>query len=215
MKRILILLSMTALVLPLSCTKPSVEPDGEEPDNGGTTPEVTTYKVGDYYKVGLAKGIVVSVNEGGTSGLVMSLDEENLVWSTEYNDLCGAIGVTMEDGHSNCENIKAFVYDWVKYYPAVAWCSKKNPGSLTSWYLPAAFELEAIWNSTHEIQDELNAALVENGGTALSFGVTDCYWSSTHAGAALTYAFNFGNGEIDDRAGDKKQKNRVRCVRKF
>lgn len=209
------MLSMTAIMLPLSCTKPSVEPDGEEPDNGEPPVEEPAYKVGDYYKVGLAKGIVAHVNEDGKSGLLISLDEEYLVWSAEYIDLCGAIGVTMEDGHVNCENLKGFVNDWVLNYPAVAWCSKKNIGSLTSWYLPAAFELEHIWNATHEIQNKFNASLEANNGTPLSFGATDCYWSSTHAGAALTYAFNFGEGEIDSRAGDKKQKNRVRCVRKF
>lgn len=215
MKKLLLLLSMTAMILPLSCSKPDPEQGPEEPGNENTTPEVPTYKVGDYYKVGLAKGIVVAVNEDGTSGLVMSLDEENLMWAAQYEDLVGAVPVTMEDGHTNCEAIKSFVNNWVVKYPALAWCSKKNPGSLTSWYLPAAFELEAIWNASHEIQEEFNAALVANGGTELAFGMNDCYWSSTHAGASLAYAFNFGSGEIDNYAGDKMKKNRVRCVRKF
>lgn len=207
---------MTALILPLSCTEPSVEPGGEEPGNGDeTTTEEPSYKVGDYYKVGLAKGIVVSVNEDGKSGLIMSLDEEKLMWSTDYEIITGAIEVSMEDGHVNCEAIKYYITDWAIKYPAIAWCSKKNVGSLTSWYLPAGYELEGIWNSTHEIQDEFNAALVENGGTALSFGSSDFYWSSTDAGPSIAYSYSFETGEIDYYSCDKMLKHHVRCVRKF
>lgn len=207
---------MAALMLPVACSEPSPE-EGTEPggENQDPVEEVTTYQIGDYYKEGLAKGIVVAVDEAGTSGLIMSLDETELIWSTEYEIITGAMEVTMEDGHTNCEAIKANIPDWALTYPAVAWCSKKNPGSLTSWYLPAGHELDRIWTASYEIRDEFNANLEEYGGTPLSFGASDHYWSSTDAGPAIAYAYSFETGEIDYYACDKRLEHRVRCVRKF
>lgn len=201
-------------MFPTACTEPSPN-DGEVPGGEEPTPAVTTYKVGDYYHEGLAKGIVISVDEEGTSGMIMSLDEAELMWSTERAIISGAMEVTMEDGHTNCEAIKANIPDWAVKYPAIAWCSKKNPGSLTSWYLPAGHELERLWIATHEQQDAINATLVANGGSALSFGASDYYWSSTDAGPAIAYAYSFETGEIDYYSCDKMLEHRVRCVRKF
>lgn len=208
-------LSMAALMIPLSCTEPSDEPDEKVPGDGEVEVEVTTYKIGDYYNEGLAKGVVIAVDEAGTSGMIMSLDETELVWSTEYAIITGAMEVTMEDGHVNCEAIKSNIVDWAKKYPAIAWCSKKNPGSLSSWYLPAGHELDRLWTVTHENQSLFNEVLVANGGSVLSFGASDFYWSSTDAGPAIAYAYSFETGEIDYYACDKYLKHRVRCVRKF
>lgn len=215
MKRLLWMLPVAALTLSVACTESSEQTEDPEPGTEVQDPEAPVYKVGDYYKEGLAKGIVVAVDEAGTSGLIMSLDEAELIWSTEYEIITGAMEVSMEDGYINCEAIKANIPDWAQTYPAVAWCSKKNPGSLTSWYLPAGHELEGIWTASYEIQDEFNEKLVENGGTALSFGASDHYWSSTDAGPAIAYAYSFETGEIDYYACDKALKHRVRCVRKF
>lgn len=216
MKRnILLSLLAATLMFPTACTEPTPVEGGSEPGGENPPAEVTTYKVGDYYHEGLAKGIVYEVDEAGTSGMIVSLDEATLMWSTEYDIITGAVEVTMEDGHVNCEAIKSLIPTWATTYPAIAWCMKKNPGSLTSWYLPAGHELERLWMATHEIQDTINAALVANGGTPLSFGPSDIYWSSTDAGPAIAYAYSFETGEIDYYYCDKKLKNRVRSVRKF
>lgn len=216
MKRVFSLLLLAALMLPISCSEPIDDQVGPEPGVDTPTEVEPLYKVGDYFKEGLAKGIVVAIDdETGTSGLLMSLDEAELMWSTEYEIVTGAVEVSMEDGHINCESIKSYFPDWAVTYPAIAWCSKKNPGSLTSWYLPAGHEIENIWNVFHDNKSEINATLVENGGAELSFGASDHYWSSTDAGPAIAYAYSFETGEIDYYACDKMLEHRVRCVRKF
>lgn len=215
MKRLLWMLPVAALMLTVACSE-SPEPT-EDPEPGTETqePEVKTYQLGDFYKEGLAKGIVIAVDEAGTSGVIMSLDETELIWSTEYEIITGAMEVTMDDGHTNCEAIKANIPDWAQTYPAIAWCSKKNPGSLTSWYLPAGHELERLWMATSENKELFNEALVANGGMELSYGASDHYWSSTDAGPAIAYAYSFETGEIDYYACDKSLKHHVRCIRKF
>lgn len=203
-------------MFPISCTEPSDPSEGKVPGEEQEEPiEGPSYKIGDFYHKGLAKGIIVDLNEEGTEGLLMSIDEAELMWSTEYEIITGAVETSMEDGQINCEGIKTLFSDWSQTYPAVAWCNQKNPGSLSSWYLPAGYELEGIWTASYENQTLFNETLVANGGMELSWGSSDFYWSSTDAGPAIAYAYSFETGEIDYYACDKQLKHRVRCVRKF
>ena len=70
MKRILMMLAAALVLLPLSCTKPDT-PSGpvDDTQQGGTTDEgngdnteTKTYKAGDYYKEGLAEGVIAWVD---------------------------------------------------------------------------------------------------------------------------------------------------------
>ena len=54
-------------------------------------------------------------------------------------------------------------------YPAFVWCRNKGD----DWYLPAVYELEAIYKN----KSVINSTLAEHGGTALSDD--GWYWSST------------------------------------
>lgn len=229
MKKILMLLLAAALVLPFSCTKPDT-PSGEGTEQGGgtennggsengsgdntgggETPEVKTYKPGDYYKVGLAEGIVAWVDETGEKGLLLSLDETRAAWSTEYVGLTDmAIPFSQEDGMINTKYIKE-LEGWKDAYPAFAWCDSKNPKGLSSWYLPAMYELDFVYMSF----DAINAGLEAAGATKLSNGPSDCYWTSVEGGAMIAYCFSFFYGEISSYDNDKKNEHRVRAVRKF
>lgn len=225
MKKILALLLAAALMLPFSCTKPDNPvddgkvPDGGTENNGGSTgdtgngetPEVQTYKPGDYYKVGLAEGIVVKVDESGTTGLLISLDETRAAWSTEYVGLIDqGMAFAPEDGAINSKLIKQ-IDGWKESYPAFAWCDSKNPKGLSSWYLPSTYELEYVYMEF----DAVNAGLESQGAQPLSNDSGACYWTSVEGGAMMAYPFSFYYGEISSYYTDKKNEHHVRAMRKF
>ena len=67
-----------------SCSEPvTPDPEPDVPQPEQPTPEAK-YKAGDYYKSGLAEGIVAYVDESGEHGLLISVDEGYTQWSTEY-----------------------------------------------------------------------------------------------------------------------------------
>lgn len=183
--------------------------DGTGNEGGGD--EVAAFKVGDYYKVGLAEGIVAYVDESGEHGLLVSIDETVAQWSTEHHMLTIMGGeFSMEDGAKNCAYIRE-QENWEQTYPAVAWCHNKNALGLSSWYLPAVYELEYIYNG----REAINATLESMDATLLTDGVNDSYWSSTEMGVNNAYAFSFSYGEIASYDNDKMNEHHVRAVRKF
>lgn len=217
------LLFVAALTLSFACSEPDNTGSGNGTEQGGNQnggeddgndnggDEVVKYAVGDYYKSGLAEGIVASVDESGEHGLIISIDEAFLQWATDYEMLIVEGGeFSMEDGSRNCKYIRE-QENWEETYPAVAWCHAKNALGLSSWYLPAIYELEAVYDSLEVI----NAALTERGATPLATGINDSYWSSTEIGPQSVYAFSFHYGEIASYDYDKLNTHHVRAVRKF
>jgi outer membrane murein-binding lipoprotein Lpp len=132
--------------------------------------------VGDVYpKEGPAIGVVYEVTDGGRHGKIVSLDEANVRWSTEYVKT-GATNT--EDGLANMATMAQYIADWSSY-PAFAWVHNKNGGTASYasgakgvWYLPALDELGVLYN----LKSTINTALTNTGGTALSTGA---YWSSS------------------------------------
>ncbi|MBQ3248972.1 MAG: DUF1566 domain-containing protein [Alistipes sp.] len=232
MKRLSFLMLLVAtLTLPFACSEPDntgsgngQEQEGNGNEDGGNEDggneeggneeggnEVVTYKPGEYYKKGLAEGIVATVDESGEHGLLISIDETVAQWSTEYKMLTVMGGeFSMEDGASNCKYIRE-QENWEELYPAFAWCHAKNAPGLSSWYLPAIFELEYIYHNFEAI----NTTLKEMGETPLANGVNDSYWSSTELGVQGAYAFSFYEGEIASYDNNKLNQHPVRAVRKF
>lgn len=219
----LALLFVVALTIPFACSEPDNTGSGSGTEQGGNQTggeddgndnggdDVVTYAVGDYYKQGLAEGIVAYVDESGEHGLIVSIDEATLQWSTDYDMLTIEGGeFSMEDGSRNCKYIRE-QEDWERIYPAVAWCHAKNALGLSSWYLPAIYELETVYTGLEAI----NATLSKIGATPLSTGVNDSYWSSTEIGPMSAYAFSFYYGEIASYDYDKLNTHQVRAVRKF
>ena len=218
MKRELLSLLLAMAMLVTSCSEPvdpGTEPGDEpteEPDPNGNEPVEAKYKAGEYYKSGLAEGIIAYVDESGEHGLLISLDEGYTQWSTEYIMLVVQGGeFSREDGARNTAYIKSSHEDWENIYPAVAWCCAKNALGLSSWYLPAPNELAKAAQHVEAI----NATLVERGYEPLATGMNDGYWSSEEYGVQGAYAMSMASGDFADYGHDKKAYNRVRAMRKF
>lgn len=104
-------------------------------------PAAKTYEIGDLYDVDGVRGLVCQLSEDGTHGLVLSLDEIYLPWSTFRKPDLQVIGTTDRgDGRVNmrivAEYIAANGLTWDDF-PAFKWCREKGEG----WYLPAIDEL--------------------------------------------------------------------------
>ena len=111
-------------------------------DNAKAGEEI--YTVGEIYDKNGIRGIVVLLTDGGRHGVVMSLDEACLEWSTiprKQSKECGA--TDRVDGRANMKIVEDYIaknnLSWSDF-PAFDWCRKKGEG----WYLPAINEL---WNA--------------------------------------------------------------------
>ncbi len=216
MKKIFMLLLAAAMIMPMSCTEsepdPVPTPPIDNPDNGEEDePDAKTYKVGDYYKEGLAEGVVAYVDETGEHGLIISLDEGFAQWSSEYRGLIDlGYPISHDNGAYNTSVIKE-IENWKDLYPAFAWCDRKNALGLSSWFLPSIYELEHAYMGLEAI----NATLAELGETTIATGPNDLYWTSVEVGVQSAYPFSFLYGEISSYDTDKKNEHRVRAMRKF
>lgn len=214
----ILILTLAAFALPFACS----EKEGNEGVNGPNTPEepndpddpgeeTIKYEVGQYYKEGLAEGIVAYVDESGEHGLLISLDETRAQWSTEYEMLTVMGGeFSMDDGSSNSAYIRT-LENWSDLYPAFVWCHEKNVLGLNAWYLPAIGEFQKIMPAVEAI----NATLVEMELAPLATGVNDSYWTSVEVGVSSAYAYSFHEGDIASYDLDKLNEHLVRAVRTF
>lgn len=104
--------------------------------------EVHRYSVGDIYDKDGVKGIVTMLYDGGIHGLVMSLDEACLAWSTLPRKKIKNTGANdRHDGKKNMAAIEKYIADnnlsW-EDFPAFKWCRDKGEG----WFLPS---IEELW----------------------------------------------------------------------
>ena len=214
-----LLLSMVMFVC--ACSESSTEGPGqvdnpnnteqENPNNGEDDQNEAKYKAGEYYKNGLAEGIIAYVDETGEHGLLISLDEGYTQWSTDYIMLVVQGGeFSREDGARNTAYIKS-QENWEDLYPAVVWCNSKNALGLSSWYLPAPGELAKAAQHV----DAINATLESMGYDVIATGVNESYWSSEEFGVQGAYAISMASGDFADYGHDKKAYNRVRAMRNF
>ena len=214
MKREFLSLLLAFAMLVTSCSEPIIpgtEP-GDEPTEEPEDPsKEAKYKAGEYYKSGLAEGIIAYVDESGEHGLLISLDEGYTQWSTEYIMLVVQGGeFSRENGARNTAYIKS-QENWEDLYPAVVWCDSKNALGLSSWYLPAPMELAKAAQHVKAINETLESM----GREPLATGVNDGYWSSEEYGVQGAYAMSMASGDFADYGHDKKAYNRVRAMRKF
>ncbi|MEG2127477.1 MAG: DUF1566 domain-containing protein, partial [Bacteroides sp.] len=164
----------------------------EKPENDVVFPKIKV-KVGDFYYqdktfsstyIDNAQnpciGIVFVVNDDGTTGKIVSLDEatdHEIVWSTHVDLVTNATDPT--DGANNTQIIVNLNTYSAANYPAFAWCATKNPPATAgiTWYLPAIKELRQLYAamsglklvasgaSTGEIGDWGNAKAMPNYDT--------------------------------------------------
>ncbi len=186
--------------------------------------EQKKYAIGDIYREGGVVGIVVKVTDDGEHGLLMSLDEGEVRWSSKPNGglfdmVTGATDV--EDGRKNMEKVESFIkrmdLSW-DYFPAFRWCRNKGDG----WYLPATNELIDINKAVHGGKIEKNnkakhrfrEILVNNGGVKL--GLSKAYFSSTEKDYMKAYVVYFEYGILGyGTENHKRYCDYVRAVYRF
>lgn len=183
------------------------------------------YFIGDIYNENNITGIVVKVENDGSHGLIMSLDEIEAYWSCDPTKrfdkrfLFATSASDKNDGMKNMETISEIIrqqnLSWA-WFPAFQWCKNKGEG----WYLPAINELVEINKACHGGRIESNKAakkafnmiLKKNGGESLKVGE---YFSSTEFSNDKAYAIYFSSGVLGYGHETSKYKLYVRAVRRF
>lgn len=196
------------------------------------SPSITRCAVGDvFYKNKTCSpttgnladiiGIVGWVDQKGTSGLVVALDETQKTWSSEYYDLpCianvdntsaaqGAMG-----GKSNTQCIVQTANSRGVSYDAGTYCASYSYGGVGDWFLPSSGE---AFQTLFQGKEYVNATLGKLGKTKIDTS-GNYYWSSTEsyydyssygAWRLSPSDGNLGNGNL------KTDTYRVRCVKEF
>lgn len=185
--------------------------------------QVMRFEVGQYYDYNGLKGVVCAVNEEGTHGLLISLDEVMIDWSTFRKEDLRKVGATDQyDGAKNTEAVARYIAEnnlsW-DHFPAFKWCREKGEG----WYLPSIDEVLQLGNNynggnrmhnNRQVRQRFNDNLKEQGGERIDgkcfyFSSTELdekFVMSAHMGLEAPYVFN----EIP-----KYQKFLIRAVHKF
>lgn len=189
-----------------------------QPSSGGDTPPPVypSYKVGDFFQNDTLQGIVFFTTAGGSTGLMVSLEETLLSWCVE-NHINEETGATNPYDGWNNTNILMDNYD-LFYYPVIRWSYLKNTWNLVyydhrhitrkQWYVPSSNEMRYLLLN----QEAVNATLEAKGYPTLE-GKT--YWSSTETGTRGAAAVRLQNGEIVISDTLKTQMFFVRAVRCF
>ena len=140
------------------------------------TPEVKTYKVGDYYDDGEKQGVVFWVDASGEHGKIVSMTESSKIpWTSDKTEEKTIIDTNSEGDGAYNTNIVKQIYDWQNKYPAFKWCTDLGEG----WYLPAIEELK-LFTLDETVRNTINQTLTTKGGTKIpDIGTVHWYWSST------------------------------------
>lgn len=172
---------------------------------GGGTNGV--YQVGDYYNRNGIEGVVCKISNGGTHGLIVSLDEGLKAWSTrDTNQSIYPTGAT--DWNNGIVNTNLIVSNYdLDLYPAFQWCNNKNINGITGWYFPSSTEMRDIMLCT----TELNSSLLNNGGTIIENAQ---YWSSTEYSGFPQCAYYYYSTQPADYSV-KCNTMRIRAVHSF
>lgn len=158
------------------------------------------YEIGTIYEVDGVKGVIFAIKEHPSSGTlfcyILSLDEEDLPWSTEYADLSYANStwgawITEDIFHPSRDNKD------INNYPAFKWCVEHGDG----WFLPSQDEMlwmwEAVSGGTHKFNspsvEKFNEVITDNGGEPFQ---ETFYWSSTAGSADIAIAVAFMENSV-------------------
>lgn len=188
-----------------------------EPQNNDTpAPVYPRYEIGDYFHNDTLEGIVFHTIAGGSSGLMVGLDETLLPWcETNYTNIQTS-ATNPYDGWNNT-NILMDVYD-LHHYPAIQWSYQKNTWNLVhyehrkinqkQWYVPASNELRYLLLN----QEAVNATLQQMGRPTLE---DKTYWSSTELGTRSAAALRVQDDGVIVEESLKDLTRYVRAIRTF
>lgn len=177
------------------------------------------YEPGMLYNENGVKGVIFAIKEHKASGTmfcyVMSMDEEDLAWSTEQVDLQYAIGawgawITEDIFHPNRDNRD------INNYPAFKWCVEHGDG----WFLPSQDEMTWMWEGisggTYDFDSptvaEFNKTLTENGGEPV---VETYYWSSCALDKTSAIAIAFMKDSVICLESTRDKPYSVRAAYRF
>ena len=203
MKKAIIILFIALIVW--SCRKTTE-------NEGGTPPPFKTYEIGDIFSNDTIRGVVFFTLQGGTNGLMVSLDDTLAEWcyTNFVNNETGASNG--KDGWNNTNILMSNFY--LLDYPAMKWTFDKNwwhkAGNIRpkDWYLPSSRELGYLLQN----QEAVNKTLVSLGYNTME-GKT--FWASTETGTITAAAGYIENGEVVVEARQKDNKFYVRAIRQF
>ena len=168
--------------------------------------QARSYKPGDLYDEDGVKGVVYHLlNEEGTSGYIMSMDEASLQWSTENV----FVNCTSDNGKYHTEDMLKHGAD---KYPAAKWCVEHGEG----WYMPSVTELDYLWdavsNGTHVFDNEY----VKLYNDKLTDPIAeDYYWSSNETAEDLGRIVAFMENSYVCLDPQKSSRFAVRAIYKF
>ena len=174
-----------------------------------------TYSPGDLYNENGVKGVIFAVKQDFnqiTWCYIMSLDEEDLQWSTEY---------------ANCNNYSAIGYYNTYYpftyygmdinkYPAFKWCMDHGEG----WFMPSSTELTWMWDAiSNGSRDFLNPMVEQYNKILKAYGgepfVETYYWSSNETSEEFVELVAFMKDSVVCLDPKKDNKYTVRAAYRF
>lgn len=182
-----------------------------------------TYEVGQYYDYMGVRGVICHVTPDGKHGLILSLDEVMIDWSTfRKGSLCKVGATSTTDGAANMAAVAKYIADnnlsWDNF-PAFKWCREKGEG----WYLPSIDEMLTIsnnYNGGNRLRNDRHARIAFNDSLKNHNGArmdNKCYYfSSTEHSDRVALTTHFGlQPPYVMYDVDKWNKFLVRAVHKF
>ena len=179
-------------------------------------PVFPTYEIGDYFRNDTLQGIVFATISGGTSGLMVSIEETLLPWCVPNYNTKETGATNPNDGWYNT-NILMANFD-LNHYPAIQWSHMRNTWQMLyqphyqvspkQWYVPSSNELRYLLQN----QVAVNRTLDSLGYPTLE---DKTYWSSTEMGTRGAAAVRLQNGQIVISDSEKTLEFYVRAIRNF
>ena len=170
-------------------------------DDNTNTLSYSTWEL--YPSIYAPEGIVCEVNEDGTIGKIISVDETTKTWG-QNGFLTGAFDEY--DGEENTKFIKDLSIDT---YLAFKWCVEKGSG----WYLPAQDELYRFLRDGEQV-DQLNEELKRR---EINTEFSGRYWTSTTGKNCYDVArtVEVGSSSVGDDFKTRFTPHYVRAMKKF
>lgn len=184
---------------------------------------VQTYSIGDFYDKDGVKGIVALIYGNGEHGVVISLEEACLPWSTLHRKKTKATGANSKhDGEANMRAIEQYIaqnnLSW-EDFPAFKWCRDRGEG----WYLPSLNELWSAGTmymggtrtaSNRKFRKRYNENMEAAGGVPLS-NIMIYHSSTEDKDARYSYYSHMNSEPPYTNSGYKADDLFVRAFHKF